>query len=1060
MRARVARDLGRFVPLTATTHQVSFGGHAAYRVGASDVVGSAGSVVLWFSASCPTVAYSPRVFILSDAGVTNCIRLIAPVYPTVPYITGHFIRGGATVATVSTTALLPTPNKLHCIVVTWNASGAEVWIDGTLRWSFAGDARPLFDAAPQLMLGNNVGSGTALPGSVGGEAYLYDRKLSAGEIAAHYFDGEVPEGPTSAWGPRGWDGTTTVKLTGGAGNNGAVTMGASASREVAECAPRETAEALLFDGQTSVARGVLAPADMKVDTFTATAKIRQTRYVNTVTPFFGLNATNWYVGSTGSNGLIISTRDGSNVQATLNALNTITIGAWHHVAATVETVGSNVTLSLYVDGVRVATRTDTSGFGVIYGSEVYLGSFPLIFFPGEIEDARFYGRALSAGEVAADRDEVQSGCLHHWLGKIDQQGRIADVIGGTHLPTLTAVQENDQRPEASDSATGHLLQYGNTSAIDTARTASLSAGNNDCTFAFDYYAHDPANFSRILIQCADGGYATDGILINHFGPSLLMYAKSAAAQATHACLAFGRWARYVCVFDKTNLEMRIYRDGALVGRTTGIASWGALAANPLIKFVQPATGYPRALRNVRYSAGRAWSNAEIEADARGEEIDCTHFWPLDDLNSTTVREAKQGVHATSSVPLGQRGAGANVESPRAQNLLADSNNISTALWASSGAAITKDVPLANGETACTFLDTAANVAHWLGQNVTTENGLFTGEWIVQTIDGSAVAADVMFGLGSGSCYVRYNLHTNAMLFTSSSNPPKAYSNEPAPEFGDGWRRIRVTGQMSSGGGTSNVRIYLGSGSPYVGTGSGFRVARINAWDGYPTDTDAPVTGSAPYDVGPPDIEPRVAPGLCVAGVTATLATTGLIADAMPSYFGGESYSYAVDAFVDSTALNKYPLLVTTGALSQFGFLISGESVIIAHQVATYATAAKRVAGRFARYTAVFDRAALKVYIYIDGVFIGSTVVPFAAWTEPAAYIRFGALAGGSSGAMRNVRLNLGGAWSATEVAAEFRGDDVPTTHHWPMRETNVGTTILEVVRGSHSTAANPLRAAV
>ena len=74
------------------------------------------------------------------------------------------------------------------------------------------------------------------------------------------------------------------------------------------------------------------------------------------------------------------------------------MGEWHHAAVVIQ---SGVAAHAYFDGVQVGTgaaddtvRTCT---GVILGSSNY-GEF----YPGALDNVRFYDRALSAAEVAAD----------------------------------------------------------------------------------------------------------------------------------------------------------------------------------------------------------------------------------------------------------------------------------------------------------------------------------------------------------------------------------------------------------------------------------------------------------------------------------------------------------------------------------------------------------------------------------------------------------------------------------------------------------------------------------
>jgi hypothetical protein len=78
-----------------------------------------------------------------------------------------------------------------------------------------------------------------------------------------------------------------------------------------------------------------------------------------------------------------------------------TIGDWHHFAGTYSSAG---TLVLFVDGVEVGSRSfagvDFDTHPVIIGGDLNFES-PVNFWPGSIDDVRYYGRVLDDGEIAA-----------------------------------------------------------------------------------------------------------------------------------------------------------------------------------------------------------------------------------------------------------------------------------------------------------------------------------------------------------------------------------------------------------------------------------------------------------------------------------------------------------------------------------------------------------------------------------------------------------------------------------------------------------------------------------
>ena len=77
----------------------------------------------------------------------------------------------------------------------------------------------------------------------------------------------------------------------------------------------------------------------------------------------------------------------------------VSSGAWHHAAASFD----GKTLTLYLDGVRVARASATAAFSVPTGASPFrIGAHPAgaAFWHGRIDEVAFYGAALAAGSVA------------------------------------------------------------------------------------------------------------------------------------------------------------------------------------------------------------------------------------------------------------------------------------------------------------------------------------------------------------------------------------------------------------------------------------------------------------------------------------------------------------------------------------------------------------------------------------------------------------------------------------------------------------------------------------
>jgi hypothetical protein len=82
-----------------------------------------------------------------------------------------------------------------------------------------------------------------------------------------------------------------------------------------------------------------------------------------------------------------------------NDVTTISVGEWHHLAATYN--GS--ALKLYVDGnlvatTRASTALSSGAFPLFIGGNPLWGEF----FKGTIDEVRVYNRALTDGEIYVD----------------------------------------------------------------------------------------------------------------------------------------------------------------------------------------------------------------------------------------------------------------------------------------------------------------------------------------------------------------------------------------------------------------------------------------------------------------------------------------------------------------------------------------------------------------------------------------------------------------------------------------------------------------------------------
>jgi hypothetical protein len=116
---------------------------------------------------------------------------------------------------------------------------------------------------------------------------------------------------------------------------------------------------------------------------------------------FAINATyNYYYGVKATNALETSI-GGASTASTLTTSNNIVIpGQWTHCATTFSSIGLNVTINTYVNGILVGTLNTSNGIST-NGTTMYVGCFvgATDYFNGEIAQCTFYNVALSQSQV-------------------------------------------------------------------------------------------------------------------------------------------------------------------------------------------------------------------------------------------------------------------------------------------------------------------------------------------------------------------------------------------------------------------------------------------------------------------------------------------------------------------------------------------------------------------------------------------------------------------------------------------------------------------------------------
>ena len=106
----------------------------------------------------------------------------------------------------------------------------------------------------------------------------------------------------------------------------------------------------------------------------------------------------FYAFKNSSNSIVFILYKGDNTQVQVNSASAIPLNAWTHVVG----VYSGSTIVLYINGVAVTPVAATS-FSPDTVDNLQIGKYAYtnsIYFPGKIDDVRFYNRALTASEAS------------------------------------------------------------------------------------------------------------------------------------------------------------------------------------------------------------------------------------------------------------------------------------------------------------------------------------------------------------------------------------------------------------------------------------------------------------------------------------------------------------------------------------------------------------------------------------------------------------------------------------------------------------------------------------
>lgn len=1030
--ARVARNLGRLVGgISQSSTKVDFGSSATYRVGASNQSG--GSILFWFrwDGVFRTSGTVPRLVNLVE-GANNVSIYYYGSTTTLMVSTA----GGAVAIDVGTGYQMP-PRRAVCYVLTWTSTGLKLYANGVLIYSNANDVRPAFGATPQFTLGNWIVSTLSVGGEVGGETYLFDRALSKGEVEAHYFDGEVPSAPVSAWGPSGWPATgTTVTLTGGSGNNGTIVGSVVLMNEPAEQKPalatrqRVGTRFQQITTGTSVGGWVIADhATLKPASFTIEARVRSDAWAAGT---LGVNGT----GASNYRGIVVKTsvvnwNDGWGLVELANAPAgqkhlRLWVGAYGngttflvsphtkemHIVGTYD----GATARFYVDGelvhyfaagaVAQVAQPIRIGHGYAAGAS---GGYAL---EGSVRDVRYYSRVLSDVEVRArfqDDLDIESGLIAAWsLGESRRQSAynvFVGVVAKDRVGGFDAVWTNGTYgADADDIGTRRAPRRKNIERVNipwlsgsamSALDASMVIGTGSFSVVGTFRIHSwNANVNNLLVATDNATYANGWFLsytaVSEATLALTGYLGSGGPNVNgttsgRVTVQRGKTFRLAFVADATTQKCSWYLDGVRLSEVT-IAAWN-LPNTPSFAVgrhtgIAAATGCQAA--DVRYAVGRAWTKEEIEADANGVDdalSGVTHAWPMDDAPGAATLRATKGsspLLLTNGAAVGQLAiANDYTETPKVQALGAASA-FSNAQWTKSNLSFSGAVAGPDGVTldAENLVEDSANTFKQAALSLSSEKALYLR--YVFSVDIAASGRTwVALSTGAGVAFQWFNLSTGVLGSRSGTAIVDAWIVSRGNGF---YRCTVVTNQayFQLFPAPSDALIqYTGDGRVALKTAN-VQVTRLSAVSRGQGIALAPAANVA-YDVGSPDIQPSAAQqafGWSVLS-TGTVARVYLT----PNVTIASDFSVRFKFRPRAGSYSSVDRLFVVGEYPT-GILVTyetGNRINVYWKLATFGfTKATLSVGRDADIVVAFNRTTRLCSIYIDGVLVeaitGSTAL--------------------------------------------------------------------------------------
>ena len=260
----------------------------------------------------------------------------------------------------------------------------------------------------------------------------------------------------------------------------------------------------------------------------------------------------------------------------------LSAGNWYHIAATISSSANEI--KVYVNGAQVGATTNNAGTITAFNTNsLYLATHNAggELLTGSLDDARFYGRALSAAEISALANQydpgvnissTQSGLVGWWKLNGNAKDSTPLANGGTYgAGNAAAADRKGMTSEATsfNGTSNSIITIGNPSDLNITGAITLSAWVK---------LNDNANYSPIISKDAAAyeiaaDFRTGGTYGN------LSWRSNGSGTGTNFAGYFnsyiGTWTHVVVTVNGTTATA--YRNGQLFGTITipALATSGA-----------------------------------------------------------------------------------------------------------------------------------------------------------------------------------------------------------------------------------------------------------------------------------------------------------------------------------------------------------------------------------------------------------------------------------------------------------------------------------------------------